>query len=196
MRSLLPCPRGFFGVLRRDFAFCGTEKRGVRFFTHASRRKNLKREAARGGWIFIPCPRMTLPGAVVGLPVGSAAVSPRPSVRVHTSAFPPGCPSPSFIRATFHALRGRIGESFPAPGRLRCYPARGVSADIRRIPAPPYKAFRPASRYRDYGRTGSACCSPSRKSRSVRQVRRRIRSSRSNGSRPLPGQRKTDSFHS
>ena len=56
MRSLLPCPRGFFGVLRRDFAFCGTEKRGVRFFTHASRRKNLKREAARGGWIFIPCP--------------------------------------------------------------------------------------------------------------------------------------------
>ena len=56
MRSLLPCPRGFFGVLRRDFAFCGTEKRGVRFFLHASRRKNLKREAARGGWIFIPCP--------------------------------------------------------------------------------------------------------------------------------------------
>lgn len=136
MRSLLPCPRGFFGVLRRDFAFCGTEKRGVRFFTHASRRKNLKREAARGGWIFIPCPRMTLPGAVVGLPVGSAAVSPRPSVRVHTSAFPPGCPSPSFIRATFHALRGWIGESFPAPGRLRCYPARGVSMCIRRIPAP------------------------------------------------------------
>lgn len=138
MRSLLPCPRGFFGVLRRDFAFCGTEKRGVRFFTHASRRKNLKREAARGGWIFIPCPRMTLPGAVVGLPVGSAAVSPRPSVRVHTSAFPPGCPSPSFIRATFHALRGWIGESFPAPGRLRCYPARfrGVVGRFRFVPAP------------------------------------------------------------
>ena len=61
MRSLLPCPRGFFGVLRRDFAFCGTEKRGVRFFTHASRRKNLKRKAARGGWIFTPCPRLALP---------------------------------------------------------------------------------------------------------------------------------------
>lgn len=151
MRSLLPCPRGFFGVLRRDFAFCGTEKRGVRFFTHASRRKNLKREAARGGWIFIPCPRMTLPGAVVGLPVGSAAVSPRPSVRVHTSAFPPGCPSPSFIRATFHALRGWIGELpraravavLPRPRGERGHsshtcPARfrGVVGRFRFVPAP------------------------------------------------------------
>lgn len=87
MRSLLPCPRGFFGVLRRDFAFCGTEKRGVRFFTHASRRKNLKREAARGGWIFTPCPRLALPyfrpvargtfaasGAVFGFAVAVGAV--------------------------------------------------------------------------------------------------------------------------
>lgn len=63
MRSLLPCPRGFFGVLRRDFAFCGTEKRGVRFFTHASRRKNLKRETARRGLIFYTVSRIALPYA-------------------------------------------------------------------------------------------------------------------------------------
>lgn len=131
-----PAPVVFSVYCGGVLLFAEREKGGVRFFTHASRRKNLKREAARGGWIFMPCPRMTLPGAVVGLPVGSADVSPRPAVRMHTSAFPLGCPSPSFIRATFRALRGWIGESFPAPGRLRCYPARGVSMCIRRIPAP------------------------------------------------------------
>ena len=142
MRSLLPCPRGFFGVLRRDFAFCGTEKRGVRFFTHASRRKNLKREAARGGWIFIPCP----PPCVALLPPrragdfrrfrrcvrvcgrgrggavrrGSAACRPFPLPVPHPSSVPlsrifPNAPALDVSRLSFpRALSGRAfhGQRF------------------------------------------------------------------------------------
>ena len=89
--------RGFCGrcypapvIFRAMVQFGGTlseGKRGVRFFTHASRRKNLKREAARGGWIFTPCPRLALPyfrpvargtfaafGAVFGFAVAVGAV--------------------------------------------------------------------------------------------------------------------------
>ena len=89
--------RGFCGrcypapvIFRAMVQFGGTlseGKRGVRFFTHASRRKNLKRGAARGGWIFTPCPRLALPyfrpvargtfaasGAVFGFAVAVGAV--------------------------------------------------------------------------------------------------------------------------
>lgn len=108
MRSLLPCPRGFFGVLRRDFAFCGTEKRGVRFFTHASRRKNLKREAARGGWIFTPCPRLRCP------------------------TFAPSRGGLSPLPALCSGLRSRSGRCGPARfGGLPPVPASGSAPVLR-----------------------------------------------------------------
>lgn len=108
MRSLLPCPRGFFGVLRRGFAFCGTEKRGVRFFTHASRRKNLKREAARGGWIFTPCPRLRCP------------------------TFAPSHGGLSPLPALCSGLRSRSGQCGPARfGGLPPVPASGSAPILR-----------------------------------------------------------------
>lgn len=108
LRSLLPCPRGFFGVLRRDFAFCGTEKRGVRFFTHASRRKNLKREAARGGWIFTPCPRLRCP------------------------TFAPSRGGLSPLPALCSGLRSRSGRCGPARfGGLPPVPASGSAPVLR-----------------------------------------------------------------
>lgn len=114
MRSLLPCPRGFFGVLRRDFAFCGTEKRGVRFFTHASRRKNLKREAARGGWIFTPCPRLRCP------------------------TFAPSRGGLSPLPALCSGLRSRSGRCGPARfGGLPPVPASGSAP----VPVPLSRTF-------------------------------------------------------
>ena len=56
-----PAPVVFLVYCGGILLFAGRKKRGVRFFTHASRRKNLKREAARGGWIFTPCPRLRCP---------------------------------------------------------------------------------------------------------------------------------------
>ena len=168
MRSLLPCPRGFFGVLRRDFAFCGTEKRGVRFFTHASRRKNLKREAARGGWIFTPCPRLRCPtfapsrGGLSPLPAlcsglrsrsgrcgparfgGLPPVPASGSAPVLRSAFPhfsersrARCFAAVVPPRSFGARVSRATLLWTCAPGLRCYPARGVSMCIRRIPAPP-----------------------------------------------------------
>ena len=91
--------------------------------------------------------RMTLPGAVSGLPAGSAPVFPRPAVRVHTSAVPSLCPAPPFFRATFtySGLSGSADSltSFAPSARLhkRDCPRLGRRAFaplrvcVRRIPA-------------------------------------------------------------
>lgn len=138
MRSLLPCPRGFFGVLRRDFAFCGTEKRGVRFFTHASRRKNLKREAARGGWIFTPCPRLRCPtfapsrGGLSPLPALCSGLRSR-SGRCGPARFGGLPPVPASGSAPVPVPLSRTFPNAPAPDVSRLsFPPRSFGAVVSR----------------------------------------------------------------
>lgn len=107
MRSLLPCPRHFLGCGAVRGERCRRGK-GVRFFTHASRRKNLKRGAARGGWIFTPCPRLRCP----------------------TSAPSRGGLSP--LPALCSELRSRSGRCGPARfGGLPPVPASGSAPVLR-----------------------------------------------------------------
>ena len=102
-----PAPAIFWAVVQFGGNAVGGEK-GVRFFTHASRRKNLKREAARGGWIFTPCPRLRCP----------------------TSAPSRGGLSP--LPALCSELRSRSGRCGPARfGGLPPVPASGSAPVLR-----------------------------------------------------------------
>ena len=102
-------PPWFFVVLRRDFNFLPCGKRGVRFFTHASRRKNLKRGSGARRLNFY-----TLP----------------PRLRCPTSAPSRGGLSP--LPALCSDLRSRSGRCGPARfGGLPPVPASGSAPVLR-----------------------------------------------------------------